>query len=315
MSSNTRTFNRTWNAALVGVSLSVIVAGYSPLAEARQPDEASAADRKLVNARGRNGVTPIMYAIAGGRLEQVKGLIAHGADVNAKDKDGMTPLLYAIAAGNYEVVELLMENKADANAKNSDNGLTPLMLAAGNNARLSEDGAVRITKLLIAHKANLNARDKQGRTALMYAATKGRAAVAGLLIGSEARHKADANLKDMKGRTALMEAASDGKAEILQLLLTYGKVNIDTKDKQGRTALMEAAGNLQLIAARILLADHVDVNARDKQGRTALSLVPSMGEKMTEADFLSFGIPFSHPEANGANTQMADLLRSYGAKE
>ena len=323
MSSNTRTI-RTWKAAVAGVSLSPALFGYSPMAEAKRPDDVpssmnaskpSAADRKLVNARDQDGIAPITYAAAEGNVAEVRRMIALGADVNAKGKDGVTPLLFAITAGKYEVAKLLMENKADVNAKKPDNGLSPLMLVAGKDTPLTQANAnMEVAELLIAHKADLNARDKQGRTALIYAATRGNEVIANLLVGSEARVKANANLKDRNGRTALMEAASDGKAKILQLLLTYGKANIDIKDKQGRTALMEAAANLQIIAARILLADHADVNALDKQGRTALSLVPSMREKMTEEDFLSFGIPFSHPEENSVNTQMAELLRSYGAE-
>jgi ankyrin repeat protein len=46
-----------------------------------------------------------------------KALIKAGADVNAKDKNGMTPLLMARATGQKELAELLIEAGADPNAK------------------------------------------------------------------------------------------------------------------------------------------------------------------------------------------------------
>ena len=52
-------------------------------------------------------------------------LLASKADVNAKDKDGLTPLHWAAFKGHKDVAEVLLANKADVNAK--DNlGLTPL---------------------------------------------------------------------------------------------------------------------------------------------------------------------------------------------
>ena len=55
-------------------------------------------------------------------------LINAGADINAKNKDGSTPLHVAAEKKNKDIVELLILRHADINAKNN-NGWTPLHVA------------------------------------------------------------------------------------------------------------------------------------------------------------------------------------------
>ena len=75
-------------------------------------------------------------------------------------------------------------------------------------------GANAAVKVLLARGAAVDARDGQGRTALMWAAQDGRAETAKLLL----RAKADAGLKGVDGRTASAIAAARGHAAIVELL-------------------------------------------------------------------------------------------------
>ena len=82
-----------------------------------------------------------------GNIDAVKQHLAAGTDVNAKDKDGWTPLHPASYEGHQEIVELLIAKGADVNARvelGPQQGMTPLDSA--NNS-----GRTEIVSLLRKH--------------------------------------------------------------------------------------------------------------------------------------------------------------------
>lgn len=74
------------------------------------------------------GVPILQSAVASGKIESVRALLAHGANVNIRNAQGMTPLHLAAFEGNVEMVKLLLANGADVNAK-MDDGTTPRGMA------------------------------------------------------------------------------------------------------------------------------------------------------------------------------------------
>jgi len=111
----------------------------------------------------------------------------------------------AAALGNIETVNQHLAAGTDVNAK-ARNG-TPLHLAAA-------EGHKEIAALLVTKGADVNARDKRGKTPLFGAAALGRKEIAGLLFAKGA----DLNAKDKVGETPLGWA--DG--ETADLLRKYG---------------------------------------------------------------------------------------------
>lgn len=83
-----------------------------------------------LDLKSKNAVnnTPLNAAVAAGRVEIARRLLAKGADANAHQHGGITPLHEAAAAGNAEMVRLLLSYRADANAISEDNR-TPLGMA------------------------------------------------------------------------------------------------------------------------------------------------------------------------------------------
>lgn len=90
--------------------------------------ELLAGDESLVNARDKDGSTPLHCAAWKGHVAVVEALLAAGADVNVRNQNehyGDTPL-HAAAHGNQRAVaELLLARGADVRAV-SCNRRTPL---------------------------------------------------------------------------------------------------------------------------------------------------------------------------------------------
>ncbi|CAG0900339.1 unnamed protein product, partial [Cyprideis torosa] len=181
--------------------------------------------------------------------DTVKLLIEHKARVNVQDKYGRTPLFVAVEYARHSVVEVLLANGADPNM--TDNyGRSPLL-----EARTGETA-----ELLIAHKANVNARNDGGKTPL-YIAT---------------RH----NLLDNFKRSPLHAAQS---AETVNLLIDK-KAHVNARNLAGRTPLHFAVERSLHPVVEVLLANGADPNVLDKSGRSPLHDVtlPETAQRLIE---------------------------------
>ncbi len=109
-------------------------------------------------------------------------------------------------------------------------GLTPLIWAA-------IQGHEEIVRLLVERGGDLEARNHNGDTALMWASLMGHKGVVELILD----RGANADLGEPKsGVTALMAAAARGHADVAQVLVEKGAA-IDAKDRNGNTALTHAS--------------------------------------------------------------------------
>ena len=131
-------------------------------------------------------------------------------------------------------------------------------------------GQKEIVELLIIEGADLNAKDNQGNTALMNAAIKGHRQIAELLIANGA----DVDARDNLGNTALIDSAKYARQSTCEVIaaLTGAGADVNAKNKYGVTALMNAAqwGHIGIVDC--LIAEGSDVNAKSKSGETALKL-------------------------------------------
>ncbi len=139
-------------------------------------------DNYEVNARDKNGSTPLLYALENkSNRKVIQFLIDTGADVNARNKYRITPLMMASAySSNRQVIQSLIDNRADVTPRDSD-GWTALMWASSENRNPD------VIYILIDNGADVNVRDKSGSTALTIAYTNKNRDVAKLLRVNGAR--------------------------------------------------------------------------------------------------------------------------------
>ena len=148
-------------------------------------------------------------------------------------------------------------------------------------ARAGDQGRVQS---LLSSGAEVNARDEEGSTALMFAALQADKNMVQALLAAGA----DPNLRDANGETALLLGAGHS-AEIVRALLAAG-ADPNLADGEGQTALL-AAAETNAESVRLLIESGADVTHRDEFGVSALTIA----------------------EASGAS-EIATLLRSAGAK-
>jgi ankyrin len=120
--------------------------------------------------------------------------------------------------------------------------------------------------VLIERRADVNAPEADGTTALHWAVHNGDVELVDRLI----RAGADARAKNEYGATPMSEAAILGNAAILEALLKAG-ADVESPNADGQTALMVVARTGNVEAARVLIRRGADVNAVEKwRGQTAL---------------------------------------------
>ena len=171
-----------------------------------------------------------------GKLELIKALIAHGADVNGrmtrsaprygfslfaftwkgKSLRGATPFFLAALSGDVEVMRALVSLGAHPLAGTADQ-TTPLMVAAGRartNAETSipEENALAATRLTLDLGNDVHAVNDAGETALHAAAGAGLDTVTEYLVASGVDLDAETN----EGRTAL--ALAEGTEVAMQIV-------------------------------------------------------------------------------------------------
>jgi uncharacterized protein len=169
-----------------------------------------------------------------------------------------TTLLFAAARLGCEAQARALLDRGAAIDAKDREGKTAL-------AKAAEADKLPLIKLLLERGANVNARAVDGSTPLFYAAEQDRGAVVALLL----ERGADPNLPGRKGVRPLAAAAFNGSTESVEALLKFG-ANPNALDDDGQGAIVYAAGHGYAPVVAALLQAGVDVNRRYAHGLTAL---------------------------------------------
>src|SRR5580700_2351797 len=133
-------------------------------------------------------------------------------------------------------------------------------------ADAAQKGDKAAVRALIQQKADVNAAQADGATAIQWAAYRNDLQMADALIAAGANIK----LANREGATPLYLASTHGSAPMIEKLLKAG-ADVNQLGPEGETPLMLVSRTGNLDAIRVLLDHHADVNAKDKlRGTTAL---------------------------------------------
>ncbi|XP_064652762.1 poly [ADP-ribose] polymerase tankyrase-2-like [Lineus longissimus] len=235
-------------------------------------------------------------AVKAGKLGKVEDWVRRGLDLEARDRNGWMVLHHVAKYGKVTVaVSYMIGQGVDVNCKTTGvDGFqeTPLLISC-------QEGNMDMVKYLLAHGADIKAKDRRGRNVLHFASESKNLKLVEYFVGQGF----DVNCKDTNNSTPLLRACSEGNIDIAKYLLRHG-ADISARDRwvgnvlhlaceANSLALVEylvnqgadvnckgvydvtplliscEKGNIDIV--KCLLGHGADIKSKDKRGRTVLS--------------------------------------------
>ena len=244
---------------------------------------------------------------AEGLNEKVRGALA-GAVVLT---DGNSALVQCAASGDENAASVVLQRAGQYVTHIAAGGYLSLLeeIAEADSTVFSRcpevvnfaarGGHLRCVEFLIARRAAVNTKNRDGLTALMLAAMGGHSKCLESLVSNGAA--VDADSKD--SRRAIMFAAMGGHLKCLELLVNR-RAAVDTKDRDGRTAVMFAAQGGHFECLELLINSGAAVDAKSVDEFTA-AMFAAQGGHLRCLEFLVLkGAPVDTKNRDGWTAAM-----------
>jgi ankyrin repeat protein len=283
------------------------------------------------------GKTPLTLASSCGYAKICSLLLENGADINKTDSSGMTALTCAVAESNLEIVNTLLCNGAVPD--HPDNHRQTLLLAVekGNTFILQAllksgcdpSGGIDVTRTysyhtdhplisacvqskvdaaltLIAHGANVEARDIKGNRVVHYACKSG----SPMFLVACLKRGARVNIPDEHGDYPINILSRKGYTSCLECFLCYSKM--DYSNAEGKTPIQLAVEHQWTAAVQLLLDNGSESDDCDKNGTTVVMSASALGNmdilRILMADLRLFGKEHLAKELNRTNYKNENAL-------
>lgn len=174
--------------------------------------------------------------------------------------------MWASSQGRYECVEALLAAGSNVNAVDAD-GLSALMWASGSEAAGDEvhrkaffekamKGHVQVVNLLLKYGAEVDRRDNDLITALMFASFNGHDGAVQALLNAGA----NADFINRSGKTALMLAKTSGNQNVVEVIENGPSIVVSYQDLS--IGMSSLHSNLPSLCNHLLARMHLLKNWR-----------------------------------------------------
>ena len=217
-----------------------------------------------IDGRDASGLTPLSWAAARGDAEAVEFLLHNGASCETAANSGRSPLNFAATSRSSTCVSILLNHGADV-TRQTMHGTTALHLAVCYNG--VPEATVR---LLVQAGADINGKNYDGRTPLIYAVDNMEDSMALLLL----QMGACVHAQQKNGYNALCYAIRNNNTGLVSALLRRGADHTGNLEEHG-PFLHLVAMHSGLRILRLLTKAHLarrNINERRKDGLTAFEV-------------------------------------------
>uniref|UniRef100_A0A452SSU2 Ankyrin repeat domain 52 n=1 Tax=Ursus americanus TaxID=9643 RepID=A0A452SSU2_URSAM len=259
---------------------------------------------------------PLVQAIFSRDVEEVRSLLSQKENINVLDQERRTPLHAAAYVGDVPILQLLLMSGESGELE----GVLGLLLAhsADVNARdklwqtplhvAAANRATKCAEALAPLLSSLNVADRSGRSALHHAVHSGHLETVSLLLNKGA----SLNVCDKKERQPLHWAAFLGHLEVLKLLVARG-ADLGCKDRKGYGLLHTAAASGQLEVVKYLLRLGAEIDEPNAFGNTALHIACYLGQDAVAIELVNAGANVNQPNDKGFTPLHVAAVSTNGA--